>query len=322
MLKVKGIMQKSRLILVLLYVLTTLPSCSPLESTPTPTPSRESKIPERAVKIRPADDPHPPILHAQGWEKPRPLPGPINTAGGEDAPFIPAGGKNLFFFFTPDVSRPAEKQMMDGVTGIYQSRLENGSWGKPERVILNDDVALDGCPFALDNRLWFCSVRPGYRGPQWFTAEYVEGEWTNWQNVGFDPQYGVGELHITQDGKELYFHSDRPGSQGMNDIWVSQKTRNGWGAPENLTAVNSPENESRPFITRNGKELWFTRNHQGTPGTFRSIRQNGAWGPPELILSQFAGEPTLDPAGNLYFVHHYFREGEMIEVDIYMATKK
>ena len=41
-----------------------------------------------------------------------------------------------------------------------------------------------------------------------------------------------------------------------------------------------------------------------------------------LIVSQFAGEPTLDDAGNLYFVHHYFEHGQMIEADIYVAYKK
>lgn len=270
----------------------------------------------------PAQDHHPPILHVAGWQQPQPLPGPVNTAGGEDAPFITADGQTLFFFFTPDVSLPAQDQLADGVTGIYQSHLENGTWGAPERVILNDDIALDGCPFAMENTLWFCSVRPGYQGPQWFTAEYIDGQWANWQQMNFDPQYQVGELHITPDGEELYFHSDRRGSHGLNDLWVSEKTQSGWGTPENLAAVNTADNESRPFITRDGDELWFTRNYQGTPGTYRSTKTNGRWGKPELILSQFAGEPTLDPHGNIYFVHHFFQEGETIEVDIYVAYKK
>jgi hypothetical protein len=52
------------------------------------------------------------------------------------------------------------------------------------------------------------------------------------------------------------------------------------------------------------------------------MRSDGEWGTPELIVSRFAGEPTLDPQGNLYFVHHYYEDGKMIEADIYMATKK
>ncbi len=317
-------MKRSLLLLLLLLLLCPLlgSACSENESVETPLPSRQSKIPADAVKMRPKDDAHPPILHAQGWEKPQPVPGPINTAGGEDAPFITPDGTSFFFFFTPNVSLPAEEQLKDQVTGIYEARKTDGEWGDPQRVILNDDIALDGCPFVRESTLWFCSVRPGYQSPHWFTAEYQDGTWTNWQAVAFDPEYKVGELHITADGKELYYHSDRPGTKGLYDIWVSRKSGEEWGEPENVTAVNTAGNESRPFLTADGQELWFTRDYQGTPAIYRSLRQDGKWGQPELILSQFAGEPTLDPAGNVYFVHHFFKEGVMIEVDIYVAYKK
>ena len=46
------------------------------------------------------------------------------------------------------------------------------------------------------------------------------------------------------------------------------------------------------------------------------------WQEPELIISQFAGEPTLDNEGNLYFTHHFFEDSKMIEADIYVAMKK
>ena len=58
----------------------------------------------------------------------------------------------------------------------------------------------------------------------------------------------------------------------------------------------------------------------GTPGVYRSTKLNDVWQEPQLIVSQFAGEPTLDNEGNLYFVHHFFNKaGEMVEADIYIA---
>jgi len=48
----------------------------------------------------------------------------------------------------------------------------------------------------------------------------------------------------------------------------------------------------------------------------------GEWQVPELIISQFAGEPTLDRDGNLYFVHHYYKDNVMLEADIYVAERK
>ena len=49
------------------------------------------------------------------------------------------------------------------------------------------------------------------------------------------------------------------------------------------------------------------------------MRGPDGWQEPELILSQFAGEASLDRDGNLYFTHHFFHNGEMIEADIYVA---
>jgi len=285
---------------------------------------RKSKIPKDSVKVLPENDIYPPILHSDEYSKPIPL--PFNTAGAEDSPFIPEDRDELYFFFTPDVKVPVEKQILDGVTGIYVTKKDNsGEWMEPERVMLQDPtkLALDGCEFVKSNTMLFCSAREGYTGVHWFSAEYIDGVWTNWRNSDFDESYEVGELHIY--GDELYFHSSRPGGQGGLDIWVSKNKDGKWGEPENLFNVNSEENEGWPYISRNGDKLclWFTRTHMGTPAIFRSEMNNeGIWGEPELIISQFAGEPTLDKNGNLYFVHHFYENGEMIEADIYIAHKK
>jgi len=68
--------------------------------------------------------------------------------------------------------------------------------------------------------------------------------------------------------------------------------------------------------------LWFNRTYEGSPAIYRSAKVDGEWQEPELIISQFAGEPTLDKDGNIYFVHHFYIDGEMVEADIYVAYKK
>jgi hypothetical protein len=60
----------------------------------------------------------------------------------------------------------------------------------------------------------------------------------------------------------------------------------------------------------------------GSPAIFRSKRVNGEWQEPELIISQFAGESSVDSEGNIYFTHHYYKDGVMLEADIYIAYKK
>ncbi|MBW2964798.1 hypothetical protein KY363_05030 [Candidatus Woesearchaeota archaeon] len=291
---------------------------------PAPTPmDRKLAIPANAVKMTPELDEHPPILHSEEFENPVPFVA-VNTAGGEDSSFIPDDGSAFYFFFTPDVSIPAEKQVGDGVTGIYVSRLVNGAWQEPERVMLQKSgkLALDGCGFVQGNKMLFCTAREGFTGLHWFSAEYKDGRWRNWKQADFNPKYEVGELHITSDGQELYFHSLRAGGEGSYDIWVSKNVDGKWDEPYNLYAVNSAETDGWPYVTPDKQELWFTRTYQGSPAVFRSKREGSGWGKPEMMVSQFAGEPTLDKEGNLYFTHHYYNNTGMIEADIYVAYRK
>lgn len=285
----------------------------------------EGAIPGDAVKMAPETDIYPPILHSDELEAPVPLPYPFSTAGAEDSAFIMPDGNTLYVFFTPDVRLTPEEQVVAGITGIYVSHKDAGEWSKPERVVLQDagKLALDGCEFVQGNTMWFCSAREGYAGVNLFTAQYADGKWSGWQPVeDILKGYEVGEMHLSADGNELYFHSPRAGGFGQFDIWVTEKLGGAWQEPENLRAVNTAENEGWPFLSEDGKELWFTRFYNGTPAIFRSSRAGGAWSEPELIVSQFAGEPTLDREGNLYFTHHFYENGTMIEADIYVAYKK
>jgi hypothetical protein len=301
---------------------TTLPSPPP-PATVTPAVSRLESIPAEAVKITPGTDVYPVKSETDEYEDPIPLPHPINTTGAEDSAFVMPDGETLYVWFTPSPAIPVEKQLFDGVTGIYVLRQSNGVWGEAERIIPQDPgkLALDGCEFVLGNKMWFCSAREGYTGMNWFTAEFLNGTWQNWKDADFKPEYEVGELHITADGKELYFHSPRAGGLGGLDVWVSQNVNGEWQEPVNLAVVNSADSEGWPFITQDASELWFTRT-VGTPELWRSKKVNGEWSAPQKMFAPFAGEASLDHKGSVYFTHHFFKDSIMLEADIYVAHKK
>ncbi len=292
-----------------------------------PTVTRQESLPADAVKMSPDTDPHPPILHSDRFEQPVPVSGGINTAGAEDSPFITPDGTTMYFFFTPDVRVPPEKQLLDGVTGVYVSHKSGGTWSEAERVVLQDPrkLSLDGAVFVLGDDMWFATAREGnYRGVDMWTARWNGRSWGDWANAGelLNHTYQIGEMHLTADGQTMYFHADRPGGKGGYDIWTISRSVDGWTEPVNVESVNSPETDGWPFVSEDGQELWFLRTYMGTPALFRSRLEASGWGEPELIISQFAGEPTLDRDGNLYFVHHYFRDSQMIEADIYVAAAR
>ena len=293
--------------------------------------SREEAIPDDAVKGTPEADVFAPVLHSEEWKKPVPMEGPINTAGAEDSPFIIPDGNTFYFCFIPDVDKPPQQQLIDGVSGIWWSKKVGGTWTEPERIILNNDVSLDGCTFVQGDTMWFGSVRAGNYGEvDVYTAKYEKGEWTSWKNAGqqLNEQYDIDEFHISADGGNIYFGWSHGGGFGGRDIWKSEKINGGWTKPVNLgSTVNSKLNEAQPFLSSDGNELWFTgqsRLGYTGPAVFRCVKTNsGDWSKSKEIISNFAGEPTVDSQGNIYFVHHFFsKDIKMIEADIYVAYRK
>jgi hypothetical protein len=297
---------------------------------------RHDAIPAGAIKMTPALDTWPPVLLSSDWEDPVPMPGPVNTRGGEDSPFITPDGEWFFFFFTPDVSIPAEQQLTDGCTGMYWARRDGNGWTEPERVVLNDDVSLDGCQYVRGDSMWFCSVRANdalREGPEWYTAVLRNGKWTDWRNAGaqLNLEYEVGELHITADGRTMYCaRTADKGGEGGFDLWSLERNATGWDPPVHLGAkVNGQSDDGWPFVSSDGRELWFCANstaHGPGPGLYRCLRDStGEWTEPEEIVSRFAGEPTLDDEGNIYFTHHFYTGSgaiRMIEADIYVCYRK
>ena len=302
---------------------TETPVEEPEEEEPYVLPSRYSKIPDDLVKVYPMDDLSPPVSESEEYYDPVPVPGLVNTPGGEDSAFVLPDGDTLYFFFTPDVRVPVETQVTDMVTGIYVSTKIEGNWSDPVRILLQepDKLAMDGCEVIIANEMYFCSAREGYTGLHWFKAEQLEDTWSNWTCIDDwikTTEYEVGELYITADKQTLLFHSDREGGKGERDIWVSEWTGSEWGEPVNLESVNSENDERYPCLSPDGTELWFSRNY----GVWRSVLVDGEWTEPKRMFFPLAGEPTVDAQGNVFFTHHFFDGDTMLEADIYVAYKK
>jgi hypothetical protein len=279
-------------------------------------------------KWTPQMDSHDPVLSpafSARFYDPVPLEAPVTSAGAEDAPFITPDGNNLYFFFTPNMSIPVTEQILDRVTGVYWSQKVGGAWTEPQRVWLSycDEPSMDGPEATAGNTMWFVSVRAGNsREVDLYTAELVDGRWSNWTNLGepLNVTYEVGELHVSADGNQLCFHSNRAGGKGGMDIWVTSRVNGQWQTPENLAAVNSEGDEGWPYLSEDGHELWFYRNYS----VYLSVKENGQWQAPQQVVSPLAGEPILDRQGNLYFVHHYLDDStqKLVEADIYVCRPK
>jgi len=304
-------------IFVLFVIL--IAGCQP-DQEPIEIPFREDLIPTEAIKMSPENDTLPPVLLSDEYEEPVPLPYPVNTRGAEDSAFVMPDGKTLYVWFTPNNRMDVIEQAQDLVTGIYKfEKIEDG-WSAAERVWLVEpgEPHLDGCGFFQGNKVWICGAREGYEGLGWFRSEYQDGAWSVAELYKFSDLDEVGELHISNDGQELFYHSSRPGGKGGLDIWMSRYEDGEWGEPINLENVNSEYDEGWPALNPQEDQLWISKNYS----LWRSDKVDGEWGVPVEIVSALAGEATIDRDGKVYFTHHYYENDQMIEADIYVLYPK
>jgi len=109
---------------------------------------------------------------------------------------------------------------------------------------------------------------PVVPGPGLQSAALVDGaefsEWSEPERLDISTT-AFAEITpaISTDGHSLYFASQRTGTVGSNDIWVSHRAsvNDPWGVPENLgEPVNSIVLEVGPSLSVNGQQLFFSSN--------------------------------------------------------------
>ena len=76
----------------------------------------------------------------------------------------------------------------------------------------------------------------------------------------------LAQPSLSNDGKTLWFTSNREGGFGKSDIWYSVKSNTDWTEPINAgSSINTSENEMFPFY-QNGKIYFSSNGHAGVGG--------------------------------------------------------
>ena len=152
---------------------------------------------------------------------------------------------------------------------------------------------------------------------------FQNAEWSTPEHLGAPVNSSATEQApaLSPNGLSLYFSSDRPGSLGATDLWVSQRDCDGcpWSAPANLgSVVNSTAGDAGPSLSIDGHLLFFTSSRSGGQGLndiYVSRRTDPkddfGWGPPvplggEVNTPAFEAGPEYlqsaeDGVANFYF---------------------
>jgi tetratricopeptide (TPR) repeat protein len=188
---------------------------------------------------------------------------------------------------------------------IFYSKKDSGKWTYP--INLTPEFALDGNSYSTgisyEGDEIFAYRSDGYDG-NIYASKLIDGKWSKLQkqNDNINTKYWESHASISSDGKTLYFTSNRKGGYGGLDIYKSERTDNGdWGPAENLgNVINSKYNEDTPFITTDGKTIYFSslgHNNMGGYDIFYStLSENGRWSTPVNL-----GPPVNTTGDDLFF---------------------
>ena len=242
----------------------------------------------------------------------------VNSSSKDRGPSVSADGLMLFF---QSLDRPGGYGSWDLWVTTRPTIID--PWTEPVNLgpTVNTSYKDSGPGISADGLwLFFHSDRPGGSGDSdlWVTTRPTTDEsWGEPVNLGPIVNSSGKETSpaISADGLSLYFHSDRPGSVGPRDIWMTARETkdDAWGPPVNLGAVvNSASHDWGPSISVDGLSLFFYSNRPGGYGgsdiwMARRATIDDDWGEPVNLgpmVNSSAGDngPACSSDGSmLYF---------------------
>lgn len=209
----------------------------------------------------------------------------------------------------------------------------------PPAGVVSPEISVDGLSFFFAR--WVTNDSSSFHRDLWMaTRATAHDTWNTPINLGPTVNSSSHDdgPHVSHDGLELYFASDRPGGSGSWDIWMVTRATifDPWGTPINLgPMVNSAADEIAPSTSSDGLGLYFSgyRHESARPGgygqadlwvTTRPTR-NDPWGEPVNLgpvvnSSRQDARPCLSSDG-LLLIFDSQRSGGDGYGDLYMTRR-
>jgi outer membrane protein OmpA-like peptidoglycan-associated protein len=170
-----------------------------------------------------------------------------------------------------------------------------------------------------------------YRKNKIYESDLKNNTWSAPKELDTTVNENIFQNHLSmsKDGKLIYFSSERKGGKGGLDLYKAELQANGaWANVVNLgDAINSRQDEESPFISEDGKTLYFSsKGGKGFGGydIYKSTFDGTNWSAPENM-----GLPFNSAGDDIYMTinanetHGYFsssRAGGYGDMDIYEIT--
>lgn len=192
------------------------------------------------------------VYSAAGWSRPEHIRG-LNNAAYNAVVGMSADGSRLYLYghYRADGS-PASTQ------GISVSKNTGAGWSVPENIYIpyftNRSVG-SGARISRDEKalIYSATAPTGYGAEDLYLSLMGEEEWSEPVHLGRNVNSEFQELtpEFSDDGKKLFFSSNRPGHQGSFDVFYSEQmddSRLNWSEAKPLPGP----------INTSGRELFYS----------------------------------------------------------------
>lgn len=232
----------------------------------------------------------------------------VNGAEPEYAPILTPDKKYLLFT-SRRATTTGEKKAFDEMyyEDIYLAERDGSSWKMASDASTGDYLFEDfntnkqdaGVVYTQDGKRLYI-----YRNDKIYESIFEGGTWSQPDKMDKIDRKSkhIPSVTLTADGKKMFFVSRQKDGMGGRDLYMTEMQDDGsWGTPSSLGAsINTDGDEDAPFVTGDGKTLYFSSNgHVGIGGydIFKvEMEDDGSWTSPTNV-----GFPINSPADDLYF---------------------
>ena len=218
-----------------------------------------------------------------------------------------------------------ENSMVYNKTGgiqdyLFYTQKVNGKWTEPINLIQFFGGFEEGTNYATslsqDGReLYIYRAGADFDGNIFMTRRLENNTWSNLKklNDNINTKYWESHATISHDNKKLFFTSNRKGTYGGLDIYVSERDSTGdWGPAKNIgPTINTIYNEETPFLGKDDKTLFFSsRGHFNIGGYdiyYSTLLPNGQWSVPLNLgypLNTTDDDLFFDPVNDGYQAYY------------------
>lgn len=229
---------------------------------------------------------------------------PINTEESEYVPLLSSDESMMIYTYRGKLSKGG-KQDVGSVMGIstskseekiyfedvFQSyRINDSVWSQPAPIkSINTALHDAAVTLSFDGTMLFIYKNLGKGNGDLYMSKLMGSNWTvPVYQTGLNTDKWEGSAAFFPDNRTIIFSSERKGGFGGKDLYVAEKIgENAWGNIRNLgSTINTGYDEDAPFITADGKILFYASNGKLSMGGYDVLRSDltiQGWGTPVNI---------------------------------------